>query len=210
MGNKRGRFIVFEGTDGCGKTTQSQRLRERIARATGVRCHSEREPDSRDIVGAVIRSALYGGVRISPDSMAYLHTADRIEHIGHMLPILEKGEHIVCDRYYISSMAYNVTPRVSMEYIYELNRPCREALEPDAIIYLDVPTEDTKARREADRSDTEIYDESQDRVRRNFAAARDFLLKRGANLIVIDASGDKDETEEKIWAAVSGLFSEEA
>ena len=170
----RGKFIIFEGTDGCGKTTQTELLRRRIAEYTGAPCLFEREPDSRNIVGAVIRSALYGGVKISPRSMAYLHVADRLEHIEFMLPLLESGSHIVCDRYYLSNMAYNSGEGLSVEDVYELNRPCAEALSPDAIVYLDVPPEVTRARRAADRASEEIYDadEKQKRIRKKL-----FLMK---------------------------------
>ena len=58
----RGLFIVLEGGDGCGKTTQAARLCRRLETARARRCLSEREPDSRDIVGAVVRSAYYGRV----------------------------------------------------------------------------------------------------------------------------------------------------
>ena len=206
---KRGYFIVFEGCDGCGKTTQTERLRAAIAEATGSPCVYEREPNERNAAGAIIRSGLYGGVKFLTESMAYLHVADRLEHIEFMLPVLESGKSIVCDRYYLSNMAYNTTSRISMEDIYAMNRPCIDTLRPDLLVFLDVPTEVTKARRSKDRTDREIYDgdEKQARIRKNYLDAIDFLIKKGEKVIVIDASRDIDtvsaDIREKVFSALS-------
>lgn len=201
---KRGKFIVFEGIDGCGKTTQTSRLCDYITEKTGKKCLYEREPDSRDIIGAIIRSALYGGVKILPESMAYLHVADRLEHIAYMLPLLEAGNNIICDRYYISNMAYNATDTLSVEQIMELNRPCAEKLQPDAVVFLDVPPEETAKRRAADRSDSEIYDamEKQIRIRNNYMKALDLVEKAGVKVIRIDATRPIDEVSRSIAEAV--------
>ena len=181
---------------------------ERPLRRRARRCLSEREPDSRDIVGAVVRSAYYGSVKILPETLAYLHVADRLEHIKFMLPLLEGGADIVCDRYYPSNMAYNRTPRLSMEQIYELNRPCFEQLDADLIIYLDVSPEETARRRAAGRTAEEIFDadETQRAVLRNYRETLDYLAERGRRIAVIDASVSEDEVADDIWCAVAGLI----
>ena len=204
----RGKFIVFEGGDGCGKTTQAARLCRRLGAERGRKCLSEREPDFRNVAGAVTRSAYYGSVRILPETLAYLHVADRLEHIAFMLPLLREGCDIVCDRYYPSNMAYNRTPRLSMEQIYELNRPCFETHDADLIIYLDVPPEETARRRAADRTAEELFDadEAQRSVYRNYRETLDFLSARGRRVAVIDASRPEAEVAEDIWLAVAGLF----
>ena len=210
MNNTRGYFIVFEGCDGCGKTTQTERLRTAIAEATGRPCLYEREPNERNAAGAIIRSGLYGGVRFLTESMAYLHVADRLEHIEFMLPLLESGTHIVCDRYYPSNMAYNSGDALSVEDIYELNRPCAMRLAPDAIVYLDVPPEVTRARREADRASEEIYDadDKQRQIRARFENALDHIAKMEgeAKIIRINAARPIDEVADEIWNRVSALL----
>ncbi len=202
---KRGRFIVFEGGDGCGKTTQAARLCRRIVKELGERCLLEREPDNRDIMGAVARAAFYGGVKLLPESLAYLHVADRLEHVDFMLPHLNAGTNIVCDRYYPSNMAYNSTDRLSIEQIYELNRPCFEMLEPDAIIFLEVPTEETARRRAADRASQEMFDadETQRRVIEDYRRTLDFLAAKGKNILRIDASLPEDEVADIIWHSLN-------
>lgn len=188
--DKKGYFIVFEGCDGCGKTTQTELLRKAIIEATGRPCLYEREPNERNAAGAIIRAGLYGGVKFLTESMAYLHVADRLEHIEHMRPLIEIGMNIVCDRFYLSNMAYNATSRLSMIDIYAMNKPCYEALQPDLHVFLDVPTEVTKARRNSSRTDREIYDadEKQAAVRLNYLQAIDILRKRGEKVVIVNAS----------------------
>lgn len=207
-GQKRGLFIVLEGGDGCGKTTQAAELCRRLTEARGRRCLSEREPDQRDIVGAVIRASYFGSVKLLPESVAYMHVADRLEHIDFMLPKLLEGQDIVCDRYYLSNMAYNRTDRLSMEQIYELNRPCFESLDPDLIIYLDVTPEVSAARRAADRSSRETYDadETQRRVLAGYNDALAYLGERGRRIARINADLPAAEVSEAIWAAVCELL----
>ena len=197
----RGKFIVFEGIDGCGKTTHVSLLRDHVSKLTGRQCAVEREPDSRDIVGAIIRTALYGGVKILPESMAYLHVADRLEHIAFMLPLLEAGTDIVCDRYYLSNMAYNATPSLSVERIYELNRPCTEKLQPDLVIFLE--------RRTSERTDSEIYDaiERQIAIRSNYMRALEIAEADGVKIARISTEADRETVARQIRAAVAPLFS---
>lgn len=200
MSNTRGYFIVFEGCDGCGKTTQTELLRKAISEATGRTCLYEREPNERNAAGAIIRSGLYGGVKFLTESMAYLHVADRLEHIEFMRPLVERGTNIVCDRYYLSNMAYNATDRISMEDIYLMNKPCVESMKPDLFVFLDVPPEVSKKRRNDNRADKEIYDgdDKQARVRANYLAAIDLLVSKGEKVIVVDASQDIDEVAEEV------------
>lgn len=200
MSNTRGYFIVFEGCDGCGKTTQTELLRKAISEATGCPCLYEREPNERNAAGAIIRSGLYGGVKFLTESMAYLHVADRLEHIEFMRPLIEKGTNIVCDRYYLSNMAYNATDRISMEDIYLMNKPCVEAMKPDLFVFLDVPPEVSKKRRDDNRADKEIYDgdDKQARIRVNYLAAIDLLVSKGEKVIVVDASQGINEVAEEV------------
>lgn len=207
---KRGKFIVFEGIDGCGKTTHAGLLCDYVAKKTGRDCLLEREPDSRDLIGAIIRTALYGGVKFLPETMAYLHVADRLEHIGYMLPLLTKGHNIVCDRYYISNMAYNAGESLNPRDIYELNRPCTEKLNPDAVIFLDVSPEETRARREAERTDRELYDaaEKQRRIRKNYIKALEIVESEGVRVFRIDASRAKEEVAADIRKAADTVFAD--
>lgn len=95
-----GRFIVFEGIDGSGKTEQSRRLAARIG-ATYTR-----EPTDYP-VGTFIRSALRGDVHVVPEAMGFLFAADRIDHAEKLLgPARGAGTTVVCDRYTLSNVVY--------------------------------------------------------------------------------------------------------
>ena len=126
--------------------------------------------------------------------------------------LLEGGSHVVCDRYYPSNMAYNSGETLSVEDIYELNRPCVARLAPDAIVYLDVPPEVTRARRAADRASEEIYDadEKQRKVRESFESALAHVAKMEGEekIIRINAARPLDDVADEIWARVKALLFE--
>ena len=103
----RGRFITFEGIDGCGKTTQATRLAERL-RERQIPVAGTREPGGTSI-GQQVRAVL-----LSPDNAAMepscellLYLADRVQHLAQVIrPALERGEVVVCDRFHDATVAY--------------------------------------------------------------------------------------------------------
>ncbi|PRQ06375.1 dTMP kinase [Enhygromyxa salina] len=103
------RFVVFEGIDGSGTTTQQARVAERL-RARGHRVHETREPSTGQI-GELARAllAVVPGrpVTVDPAALALLFAADRLEHLTREVePALARGEIVICDRYVISSWVY--------------------------------------------------------------------------------------------------------
>ena len=107
--NERGRFIVFEGIDGSGKTTQIQLLKNRLQQE-GIECYSTREPTDSPI-GSLIHQIMTGRVRSDNKVIAALFVADRLDHLLNPTDgILEKigsGISVISDRYYFSSYAYH-------------------------------------------------------------------------------------------------------
>ena len=101
---KRGRFIVLEGIDGAGKTTQAELLREKLE-AQGRRVHRTAEPTEFP-TGIELRRALGGKIKRSECEMAVMFVLDRIAHNIHpaegIRAILDSGADIICDRYYYS------------------------------------------------------------------------------------------------------------
>jgi dTMP kinase len=128
---ERGKFIVFEGLDGCGKTTQLLLLSERLKRA-GVPHIATREPSDGNPVGRLVRDAVHGSVTLENETLALLFAADRYQHIQtEILPALTRGAHVLCDRYYYSNLAYQHDERSGkntqasappVEYIRESSR----------------------------------------------------------------------------------------
>ena len=138
---ERGKFIVFEGTDGTGKSSHARWLAEYLQK-NGVPCALTFEPTDSEI-GALLRAFLKGEKQAGEKVIASLFLADRLDHItkqGGLLDTLNNGINVVCDRYFLSSVAYNC-PSESPEYVIELNKAATELLTPDLTIYLDMPLE---------------------------------------------------------------------
>ena len=102
-------FIVFEGIDGAGTTTQQRLLKERLqSQFPHIGCHSTAEPTSGP-TGTFLRSVLRGEVQVSPRTAAYLFAADRQEHLaatGGIEELCRNNTIVISDRYLFSSLAY--------------------------------------------------------------------------------------------------------
>jgi dTMP kinase len=130
----RGWFIVFEGVDGSGKSTQIELLSMKL-RDQGVDHVLEREPSDGGI-GRFIRHYAEAGDRyLQPESEALLFTADRFEHSRRIEQTLEQGITVVCDRYYHSTLAYQGAAGVDVAWLRDLQK---FALKPDLVLLLDV------------------------------------------------------------------------
>jgi dTMP kinase len=139
-----GRFIVFEGLDGAGTTTQSQLLAEAL-RGKGRTVHVAHQP-SGGCVGLLVRQILAGRTAtqkadgklavVDERVMALLFAADRLDHLTSQIePRLARGEDVILDRYVLSSLAYQGAT-VSHEFIHAANRWARK---PDLTLFLYVP-----------------------------------------------------------------------
>lgn len=133
----RGWFIVFEGVDGSGKSTQLDLLSMKL-RDQGIDHMLEREPSDGSI-GRFIRDYAEAGERyLSPESEALLFTADRFEHSKRIEIILEQGLTVICDRYYHSTLAYQGAAGIDVAWLRDLQK---FALKPDLVLLLDVDPE---------------------------------------------------------------------
>ena len=204
MDGRKGRFIVFEGIDGSGKSTQVRRLKAYLC-SKGIKCEETREPQDERPVGALLRKALKGEISLDEGTIALLFAADRLDHIRQMKSKLESGISIICDRYFFSSFAYNDTS-LDGEWVFEINAEAMRNLMPDMVIFLDLPSEVSLARVAA-RGKKELYEnvERQERVRKNyFSVFKRFEDK--LNITVIDGAEDSAEVAKKVHKAVDNLF----
>lgn len=203
---KRGKFIVFEGLDGSGKTTQ-MKLVTKFLESKGEPCFSTHEPTDSPF-GALLRSCLTGRVDADERAIAALFAADRLDHIlngvNGIKKKLEEGVNVFCDRYYFSSYAYN-GEFVPFEWVVELNRPAREILRPDLTVFIDLPSEESM-KRVARRGETERYEttDKQKKIRERFYAA--FKRFPEEKVAIVTSEEDKERTQEKIREAVLPLF----
>ncbi len=133
----KGKFIVFEGCEGVGKSTQLRLLKEYLEK-TGQKAVFTREPGGTP-VGEKIRSLLLGE-EMSAECEALLFAAARCEHIDKViLPALEKGELVVCDRYVDSSIAYQAFGRkLGRKRVEEINAYAFASCMPDAVVFIDM------------------------------------------------------------------------
>jgi dTMP kinase len=206
-----GRFVVLEGIDGCGSTTQCARLVEAL-RERGRDARGTCEP-SRGPVGALIRAALER--RLPPDAagaprslrwsaLALLFSADRLDHLDSVvLPALAAGAVVVSDRYDLSSLAYQSATapagRDVLPWIRELNR---EALRPDLTIVLDIPADAAEQRRKARGGAEELFEARALQERLAAIYARAEQLVPGDRLLHVSALGSPEQVTAQLLAAV--------
>ena len=204
--NKRGKFIVFEGLDGSGKTTQMRLLVEYLE-SKGEACYSTREPTDSPF-GMQLRSCLKGNIDTNEYTIAGLFAADRLDHIldseNGMKKKLGEGVNVFSDRYYFSSYAYN-GEFVPFDWVVELNRPAREMMKPDLTIFIDLPSEECM-KRVARRNEAERYEtvEKQKKIRERFFKAFERFPEEKVAIVVSDE--DLNKTQAKIREAVLPLF----
>lgn len=157
MRKKRGLFIVLEGVDGAGTTTQSRQLVSML-RASGLEARQTHEPSAGEI-GEWTRQLLkQKRADVSPFSMALLFAADRYDHVQReIVPLLELGIHVVCDRYMMSSLVYQQVTGVPRKFLLDLHQ---HALMPDWTFFLRVTPEEAALRRERRGIPADLYEEA--------------------------------------------------
>ncbi len=198
--NKRGRFIVIEGIDGAGKSTQIELLAEKL-RAAGRTVHITAEPTA-SVSGGLLRDALGGISSRTPCEMAALFVLDRIFHNVNpngINAMLQKDIDVICDRYYYSSLAYQGS-QTDLKWVADMNLNCPEIRKPDLCIFLDLAPEESLKRISKGRTTTELYEKLDvlQSVRKRFFDIFD-LLKERDNIKVIDTTGDSiEEVAKKI------------
>ena len=206
MENKqRGRFIVFEGIDGAGKTTQIDRL-ETYLKERGRLVYRTAEP-TESVSGGLLRDALGGVSRRSACEMAALFVLDRVFHnvnpVSGIQKMLNDGYDVICDRYYYSSMAYQGS-ETDFDWVKRMNMDCPEILRPDACVFLDLSPEVSLSRISKGRATKEIYEtvEKLTAVRERFFRVFE-ELQNVERIHVIDASGCVDEVHRDIVRALA-------
>jgi len=192
---KKGIFIIIEGLDGSGKTTQANLLTNRLSHNHAVVLTAE---PSRGKIGTFIRDGcLYEDKRLPTEAEALLFAADRIEHMQKDLkPALNEGKLVICDRYIYSSLAYQGSAGLSLDWIKTINA---RALQPDFSILIDVAPERVLERLKRKKSVMETL-ETQQKVREIYLK----YVEKG-ELILVDGDKPKDVVAEKLYTLVLGL-----
>ena len=200
-------FVVLEGGDAVGKSTQLRLLASRLrAELPGREVVVTFEPGATP-VGAVVRGLFLGRTAgpLHPRTEALLIAADRAEHVAAVVrPALDRGAIVVSDRYVPSSLAYQASGSgLPMEEILALSAWATDSLSPDEVVVLDAPARVVAARRPVtggDRIESEPF-EFHERVR---TAYRTLAERFGWTLV--DADGTVEDVAERIWAVVSEVL----
>jgi dTMP kinase len=197
-----GRFIVIEGGEGVGKSTQVERLAETL-RATGREVVVTYEPGDTK-VGAELRAVLlHADTALDERSELLLLLADRSQHVAEVIrPALERGAFVVCDRYEPSTLAYQGAARaLGVDEVARLSAWATAGVEPDTVVVLDLPDATAEARVSPDRDRFErAGTEFHARVR---AAYRELAPARGWSLV--DADGTPEEVAARVLGAVAPI-----
>jgi dTMP kinase len=194
------RFIVLEGLDGAGTTTQAARLHEYLT-SRGPGCFLTREPTDGSI-GAFTRGLLTGDHSPTPSQrvLGLLFAADRLAHGVEIERELAAGRDVVCDRYILSSMAYQtLDPAITADWVIEANRGCAA---PHLTFFLDVPVDVCLERISARSADRTIY-ERRDRLETIHANYRRLVPQYEqyyGRLVTIDGVKGPDEVHAAIVA----------
>lgn len=205
------KFIVVEGLDGTGKTTQIKILADYI-RAKGKSVEITAEPTAHP-TGKLIRRVLSGEVKTTPRSLAALFLSDRIIHNtarDGIEKMLSDGKTVISDRYYYSTFAYQGY-ETDLDWVMDMHFKCPEVRKPDLVLFLTMAPERCVERIKANRPDDaiEIYEnvESLTKISRQFDTVFD-KLKACENIVYIDAYGTVEEVSQRLFAAYEKYIGE--
>ena len=203
----RGRFITFEGVEGCGKSTQMARLLEWMEKA-GLPVLATREPGGTK-VGERIRELLLAPRDEGLDAGAelLLYEADRAQHVSEVIrPALEAGAHVLCDRFFDSTTAYQAFGRgLDEKMVLELNRMASKGLTPDLTLLFSVSVEEGLDRARGDSAGDRLEGESlafHRRVQEGFET----LAKREPGRFRVMAEGAIEQVHEEVLNIVKERF----
>jgi len=211
-----GLFITFEGTEGCGKTTQCRRL-ARALRSQRYQVLETREPGGTPLAEAIRRLLLSHSKTksnietITPVCEAALILAARPQHVAHVIrPALAKGMIVLCDRFFDSTLAYQGYGRkIDTTFLNHSHQFATEGLTPHLTFLLDLPIQEGLARRQKSKYQNRLDQESLDfhqRVRRGFIA----LAKQNPQRIrKLDARASPDTLETQIASMMTSFIQTE-
>lgn len=209
MTERHGLFITFEGMDGSGKTTQLQRLGERL-RAAGRTVVETAEPGGT-VIGEAIRRILLDPAHqeLSPSAELLLYFASRAQNVDQQIvPALGRGEVVLCDRFTDSTLVYQGAGRgLGSDVVHTLDGIACRGLIPDLTIYLDIDLEASlrraRERNLAGASDqSRMDDQSVEFHRRVREAYRQLAASEPERFRVIDGRGSVETVAEAVWAAI--------
>ncbi|MFP4116076.1 MAG: dTMP kinase [Candidatus Aenigmatarchaeota archaeon] len=204
-----GKFVVIEGIDGAGTTTQCELLGKWLEEE-GKEFLLTEEPFKRENqIGKIIKEHLVQGDEDhSPESIALAFAADRLVHLeDEISPAVEEGKIVVSDRYYHSSMVYQPEHGADLEWVREINKYARK---PDLTIILDVPAKESiKRQRDRDGGESSVIFENlefQKEIRERYIELEEILDE---NIYIVDGKRSIEEVHSDFREIIRGEIFEE-
>ncbi len=200
----KGSFITFEGCEGVGKTTQVEKLR-RYLEETGQRALFLREPGGT-VISEKIREMLLSkeNDRMNGKCEALLYSAARAQLLGEVVvPALEEGVTVICDRFTDSTFAYQGAARgLGIDFIDELNRLTCGDVTPDLTVFLDMPPKKAFARKGGADKNDRLESQSIEFHEKVYAGYKEVAARYPERFVCVDASADA----ESVWKEVIALI----
>jgi dTMP kinase len=200
----KGKFIVFEGIDGCGKGTQMKKAASYIFDLNkDFDVYITREP-TRDF--KEIRQRMASGTDVKKDAEWYAHAfvSDRKNHADNYIrPALEKGTHVLCDRFKYSTLAYQHAQGMKLGHLIEMHKGI---LVPDLILIFDCPASVAFERRKKEGA-TDVFDKDlkfQEELRKNYLKLKNELSDE--NIVIIDATKSIEEVFDEVKKHLSKIL----
>jgi len=203
---KLSNFVVFEGLDGSGTSTQLSLLEQKLADpAFNGRAFKTSFEPTDGAIGKLIRSVLKKELKIRADTLARLFSADRSEHLyapGGIIERCKRGELVVCDRYTLSSLVYQ-----GIECGMELPRSLNSSFPvPELLLFFDIDP-NLAQKRMANRTSLEIFEhiEFQEKVRNQYHSLLNEYREAGVRVEIIDASQSVENVAQSVWSAIAKM-----
>ena len=197
-------FIVIEGIDGCGKTTQINLLKDRF-KSNNQKVIETAEPTDGPI-GSLIRNIMKGRVQTDQSTIAALFAADRLDHINNpvngMLKKREEGYNIICSRYYFSNYAFQ-SEYVPIEWLVSMNSLSKNYIQADYTFYINVDPKVCIERISTGRSEIEMYENIDKLTKTHDAFLKHFKDHgEGESIHLIDGHQSIEAISDEIWGIV--------
>ena len=202
----KGTFITFEGCEGAGKSTQIRLLSQYLAER-GKECVVTREPGGSAISEAIRTVILDGNnTAMTDECEALLYAAARAQHLSDtVLPALEAGKTVLCDRYIFSSFAYQGYGRgLDMDFLRAVNSFALQGHMPDITLFLDIPPRSAFERKHGADQNDRIEQAGEAFHARVYQGYLRLAEEYPGQIVRVDCSGTKFETNEKIRALLAG------
>ena len=196
----KGKLITFEGCEGSGKSTQLKLLAEKLDNL-GVDYIMTREPGG-SAIAEQIRAVILDGknTAMCDECEALLYAASRVQLLKEVIvPALESGKLVICDRYVDSSLAYQGIARgLGEDFIASINAAALGKYAPDMTIVLDISPEDAFRRKNGADKDDRMEQQGMAFHKKVYQGYR-LLAEKCPRIRPVDCSGTKYETSDKIW-----------